>query len=129
MAPPSEVPVPLPRQRGQRISPQVWNEQRPRFQKLYVDLDMSLPETMKAMEDTHNFYARYENHAALSLEVITWVVVDLVRLAKSSTRLRSRNGASRSTSTKTRWRIYYERRSGAERKKVKTRYLRSTAAR
>lgn len=59
MAPPS-----LPRRRMQKISVQVWNEQRPRFQKYYVDLDMSLPNAMKAMEDTFAFYARYDEHLA-----------------------------------------------------------------
>lgn len=79
MAPPSEVRVPLPRRRGQRISPQVWNEQRPRFQKLYEGLEMSLPETMKAMEDTYGFYARYGDPPALEHRrwsqrgrVLTW---------------------------------------------------------
>lgn len=76
MAPPSEVPVPFLRRRGQRISPQAWDEQRLRLQKLYVDLDMTLPETMRAMENDYNFYARYGNHAALRCSqwggLLTW---------------------------------------------------------
>lgn len=61
MAPPSGLPVPSPRRRMPTISAEVWKEQRPRFQKLYVDMDMSLPNAMKTMEDTYAFYARYDD--------------------------------------------------------------------
>ena len=49
------------RPRGQRISSETWMEQRPRFQRLYVDLDMSLQDTMRTMEEMYAFKARYKS--------------------------------------------------------------------
>ncbi|MCJ1358792.1 MAG: hypothetical protein MMC33_008792 [Icmadophila ericetorum] len=53
----ASAPRPVANQQRKRMTPQEWAEQRPRIRSLYVDQDLSLPRTMKLMEETYEFHA------------------------------------------------------------------------
>ena len=53
----ASTPRPVANQQRKRMTPQEWAEQRPRIRSLYIDQDLSLPRTMKLMEETYEFHA------------------------------------------------------------------------